>query len=1165
MPTDTATATWLDSFLAHPVAAAVADGLARGRSVNVRGARGSSAALLAGAAAIARNDRVLLVVAHLDEADDALDDLGCFEGLHAERFGALEVLPGSETVNLERLAERMDAVRRLSETPSAGRPEVLVAPIQALMQAVPGTRAVAAMSLSVSPGDQLSPGTLLGWLDNAGYARVDAIDQPGDYAVRGGLVEVYPIGATLENPKGEPLTPAPVRVDFFGDEVDTMTTVDPNATLGNAGVKVGRLGLVGGSAEELQLAIGRETAPGESGQSDGGRCLVDLLPDGMPAVLHETAELSEQSKGYYERLTNPAGIFAPAEVFKRLVARPAAELSSFATGSAKGKALDLNASALPAFPRDAEAAVEELVDLAREHESTTVLCGTEAEQAQLETLLRDQRERHYEAEPPEIRTVIQRLHHGFLLASADGLPTAVVTFHELFHRHGLSRRVRRVFSGTSSDADAFLDLDVGDAVVHVDHGIAQFTGITTLRRKVEGQMRPTEYLTLEFAAGATLQVPVGQIDLIQKYVGGFEGKPPLSTLGGKKWKNQKEAAGHAVKDLARELLQVQAARKTEPGIAYPPDGPDHAAFAASFPFEETPDQLEAIAATQRDMEGPQPMDRLICGDVGFGKTEVALRAAFKAAHAGKQVAVLVPTTVLAEQHARTFSERLAPFGFRVEALNRFKTGKEARVVLKALQAGEVNVIIGTHRLLSADVNFHDLGLVVIDEEQKFGVEHKHRLLALRLTADVLTMTATPIPRTLHMSMVGLRDISSLTTPPADRRAVVTEVVPHRTDRTGAALQRELARGGQAYVVHNRINGLHRVAADVQADVPDAEVTIGHGQMGAHELEAVMMKFIRGDADVLVSTTIIESGIDVPNANTMIIHDADRFGLAELHQLRGRVGRSSKRAYCYLLLPPGRVVSEVAQKRLRAIEDYAVLGAGFKIAMRDLEIRGAGDLLGGEQSGHIAAVGYELYCVMLDQETRRLNHQPVVDVARCHLELPAAGNLPKRYIPAAKHRMEAYRRLTRVNSLPELDRVVDELKEAYGPPPAAAEEFIALVEIRLGSAQRGITRVKLSGPDLIFSTDASRARSVQAAFVDAPGRVTVLDEKDVFYRPPASYLEEVPTLLAVLRKLLVTPLRGKQRRGRPVSMVRAHAGRRATSLRPARSARRVAPPPRGGSG
>ncbi|BAM04491.1 transcription-repair coupling factor [Phycisphaera mikurensis] len=1123
MPTDTATATWLDSFLAHPVAAAVADGLARGKSVNVRGARGSSAALLAGAAACERGDRVLLVVAHLDEADDALDDLGCFEGLHAERFGALEVLPGSESVNLERLAERMDVVRRLAESPSAGRPEVLVAPIQALMQAVPGSEAVAAMSLSVSPGDTLSPGTLLGWLDNAGYARVDAIDQPGDYAVRGGLVEVYPIGATLEDPGARPLPQAPVRIDFFGDEVDTLTTVDPDATLGNAGVKVGRLGLVGGSAEELQKGAADE----------GGRCLVDLLPAGLPAVLHETAELSEQSKGYFERLTNPAGIFAPAEVFKRLVARPAAELSSFATGSAGGGALDLGASALPAFPRDAEAAVEELVDLAKEHASTTVLCGTEAEQAQLETLLRDQRQRQDEAEPPEIATAVQRLHHGFLLASPDGPPAAVVTFHELFHRHGLSRRVRRVFSGTSSDADAFLDLDVGDAVVHVDHGIAQFTGITTLRRKVggpsEGQLRPTEYLTLEFAGGATLQVPVGQIDLIQKYVGGFEGKPPLSTLGGKKWRNQKEAAGDAVKDLARELLQVQAARRTEPGIAYPPDGPDHAAFAASFPFEETPDQLEAIAATQRDMEGPQPMDRLICGDVGFGKTEIALRAAFKAAHSGKQVAVLVPTTVLAEQHARTFTQRLKPFGFRVEALNRFKTGKEARVVLKALQAGEVRVIIGTHRLLSADVNFHDLGLVVIDEEQKFGVEHKHRLLALRLTADVLTMTATPIPRTLHMSMVGLRDISSLTTPPAGRRAVVTEVVPHRTDRTGAALQRELARGGQAYVVHNRINGLHRVAADVKADVPDAEVAIGHGQMGAHELEAVMMRFIRGEADVLVSTTIIESGIDVPNANTMIIHDADRFGLAELHQLRGRVGRSSKRAYCYLLLPPGRTVSEVAQKRLRAIEDYAVLGAGFKIAMRDLEIRGAGDLLGGEQSGHIAAVGYELYCVMLDQETRRLNHQPVVDVARCHLELPAAGNLPKRYIPAAKHRMEAYRRLTRVDSLPELDRVVDELKEAYGPPPAAAEEFIALVEIRLGAAQRGITRVKLSGPDLIFSTDPSRARSVQAAFVDAPGRVTVLDQKEVFYRPPAAYLEEVPTLLAVLRKLLVTPLRGEQPR------------------------------------
>lgn len=1122
----TATRTWLDSFLQSPAVVAAAESLVRQRSVSLRGARGSTGPLLAGAVARAVGERVLLVVAHLDEADDALDDLAAFGDVHAERFGALEVLPGSETVNLERLAERMDVVRKLGEAPLARRAEVLVAPIQALMQSVPGGDAMKAISLSIEPGDSLSPGKLLGWLDKAGYTRIDAIDQPGDYAVRGGLVEVFLIGATLEDRKGRPVSAPAVRVDFFGDEVDALTTFDPSRGRGDAGATVGRLRLVGGSAEELQ----------HGASQSGGRCLVDLLSSTTPVVLHEISELSEQGRGYYERLTDPAGILAPTDVFKRLAARPVAELASFGAGSTGNQVVDLAASALPAFPRDAETAVNELVDLARELGRATVLCGTEAEQAQFETLLRNRSEAAAGEAPageeaaaedaPDIEAGVQRLHHGFVLGEGDGRGHAVVTFHELFHRHGLSRRVRRVFSGTSSDADAFLDLDIGDAVVHVDHGVAKFTGITTLRRRVEGQLRPTEYLTLEFAAGATLQVPVGQIDLVQKYVGGFEGKPPLSTLGGKKWKNQKEAAGHAVKDLARELLQVQAARKTDPGIAYPPDGPDHAAFEASFPFDETPDQLEAIAATRRDMERPQPMDRLICGDVGFGKTEVALRAAFKAVHAGKQVAVLVPTTVLAEQHARTFTSRFSPFGFRVEALNRFKTTREARVILKALQAGEVDIVIGTHRLLSADVNFHDLGLVVIDEEQKFGVEHKHRLLALRLTADVLTMTATPIPRTLHMSMVGLRDISSLTTPPADRRAVVTEVVPHRTDRIGQALQRERARGGQTYVVHNRINGLHRVAADVKADLPDAEVTIGHGQMGAQELETVMLKFIGGEADVLVSTTIIESGIDVPNANTIVIHDADRFGLAELHQLRGRVGRSSKRAYCYLLLPAGRTVSEVAQKRLRAIEDYAVLGAGFKIAMRDLEIRGAGDLLGGEQSGHIAAVGYELYCVMLDQETRRLNDQPVVDVARCHLELPAAGNLPKRYIPAAKHRMEAYRRLTRVNSLPELDEVVAELTEAYGPPPPAAEEFIALVEIRLGAAQRGITRVKLAGPDLMFATTPSRARSVQAAFVDAPGRVTLVDDKDVFYRPPAAYLEEVPTLLAVLRKLLVTPLRSQ---------------------------------------
>ena len=580
--------------------------------------------------------------------------------------------------------------------------------------------------------------------------------------------------------------------------------------------------------------------------------------------------------------------------------------------------------------------------------------------------------------------------------------------------------------------------------------------------------------------------------------------------------------------MAAELLRVQAARTTQPGIRYPSDTKWQREFEAEFPYEETEDQLAAIHAIKRDMTGDRPMDRLICGDVGFGKTEVAIRAAFKAVEYGRQVAVLVPTTVLAEQHERTFRGRMADYPFRIESLSRFKTAKEARKILKEVAAGRVDVVIGTHRLLSKDVRFADLGLVIIDEEQRFGVEHKNRLLEFRLTADVLTLTATPIPRTLHMSMIGLRDISSLSTPPVDRRAIVTEVVPYEERRIQQAIIRELNRDGQVFFVHNRVHNIESIADDIQRLVPHAKIVIGHGQMPPKELEAVMLQFMRREADVLVSTTIIESGIDIPTANTMIINRANHFGLAELHQLRGRVGRYKHRAYCYLLLPPDKTVSEVAAKRLQAIESYSMLGAGFKIAMRDLEIRGAGNLLGSEQSGHIAAVGYEMYCLLLEQETKHLQHQPIIEPAKTHLELGVAGSLPKRYIPSDKHRMDAYRRLSRAATLAEYDGVIADLTDAYGDPPDKASVLLDLTEIRIAASTHGVDRLRLEGPDLIFTCrdrrNTSNLQQLADLFGKAPGRATVLDEQTLYFRPPAAYLQNKPTLLAVLRKLLVRPLR-----------------------------------------
>jgi transcription-repair coupling factor (superfamily II helicase) len=655
--------------------------------------------------------------------------------------------------------------------------------------------------------------------------------------------------------------------------------------------------------------------------------------------------------------------------------------------------------------------------------------------------------------------------------------------------------------------------------VHRDHGIARFVGLTT----IDSQKEPgEEFLTLEFARNAKLHVPASKIELVQKYIGSFRGSPELSTLGGKAWKRQKDQVAEAVRDLAGEMLRIQAARESMPGIRYPADTPWQTEFEAEFPYEKTEDQLAAVTAVKRDMTNPRPMDRLICGDVGFGKTEVAIRGAFKAVEFGKQVAVLVPTTVLAEQHERTFKERFADYPFRVESISRFKTDKEAREMLEALRKGQIDIIIGTHRLLSKDVKFADLGLVIIDEEQRFGVEHKHKLLAFRATADVLTLSATPIPRTLHMSLLGLRDISSLSTAPMDRRAIVTEVISGNKKRIKQAIERELAREGQVFFVHNRVNNIDDIAAQVQKLVPQARVIIGHGQMPARQLEKVMLTFMRGQADILVCTTIIESGIDIPRANTMFINNAHHFGLSELHQLRGRVGRYKHRAYCYLVLPRDRVISEVAMKRLAAIENFSMLGAGFKIALRDLEIRGAGNLLGAEQSGHIAAVGYEMYCQLLEHAVADLKHQRPIEAFRTTIDLGIAGSLPKGYIPSDVRRMDAYRRINRANDLDTLERVEQDLVSAYGELPRKARTLLHLAEIQVAATLLGIHSIARHEQDIIFKT--RRPADLERSMSGARGSLRLVGQPDanglteVYFRPPANYLDE-DTLLSVLRKRL----------------------------------------------
>ncbi len=1077
-------------------------------AIRSHGSRGSSATLTAGALSLKLGRLVVLVVAHLDEAYDALDDLALFadagRALDACRFGALEVLPGESNVSLELLAERLAVVGRLVE---GDVPDVIVAPVQALMQAVPEPGALKSFSKVMRTDDDLPPGGLMDWLVAAGYQRQDVIEQPGDFASRGGILDIYPPAGSTGDGDDQPL--GPIRLDYFGDQIESIHRINLD-TMGSADqIKSARI--IGASTDQIQT-------------DDRTVNLIDLLPDDAVFMMHEVMELSEQARGYYERLTNATGVYAPRTVFSKITARPHIECNQYSAGATQDGTIVLPVGQLVTFDEDAKGAIIQLGELAMTNgQRVVVLCQKPAERERLTELIHE----HAPNAIDQLELIVGYLHRGFTWKFSKGDPGGtsggasggtlhMVPHHELFHRFHVRRRTQRITGGAQA-SDAFLDLGVGDYVVHVDHGIAQFTGIKTMRRSGMSQ----EYLTLSFAQSAVLHVPATQIDLVQKYIGGFEGRPPLSILGGKKWNKQKQQVAEAVKDLAAELLRVQAARQIQPGVRYPDDTAWQREFEAEFPYDETEDQLAAIAAIKQDMGVDQPMDRLICGDVGFGKTEVAIRAAFKAIEFGKQVAVLVPTTVLAEQHGRTFAQRMADYPFKVAALSRFKTGAEQTKILKELAEGRIDIVIGTHRLLSKDVTFADLGLVIIDEEQRFGVEHKNRLLRFRLTAEVLTLTATPIPRTLHMSMIGLRDISSLSTPPADRRAIVTEVVPYDRKRVKQAIIRELNRDGQVYFVHNRVHNIQSVADDIQQLVPDARIIIGHGQMPARELERVMLAFMRREVDVLVSTTIIESGIDNPTANTMFINRADQFGLADLHQLRGRVGRYKHRAYCYLLLPEDRPLTDVAARRLKAIEQYSMLGAGFKIAMRDLEIRGAGNLLGAEQSGHIAAVGYEMYCTLLEHQAKRLRHEPIIEPAKTHLELPIVGSLPKRYIPSDKHRMDAYRRISRAATLDELEEVVQSIKDAYGKPPKQAQTLIDLTEVRVAASTLGTDTLKLEGPDLIFTT--RDPRKLEAIFTNAPGRVSVLDEKTLYYRPPSNYLSPPETLLAVLRKLLVRPV------------------------------------------
>ncbi len=1024
----------------------------------------------------------------------------------------------------------------------SGRARVLVASVAALLQHTLDPEEVPAQPARLRVGARIHRDELLHQLLALGYDPVLEVAGRGEFARRGGLVDIFPSAA-----------PLPIRVELFGDEIDSMRVFDPtdqrslraieevvllpaseflvpHGGVAEIRARVARLpGRLSGhlserlAADLTRFEEGVRAGTGDLGAHSGhvhdvaaaARALetgdaaevwaavlcpatgLDHLTPGTLLVLDEPGDIAESAQFLWrqaqERRTElvasgdlpehwPEAYLGQREWKGRLLGGRTMELtweSEAATpaggGTPMGDLFGWREPALP--PARTERLAQTVVGWTGEGDRV-VLASDQA--PRLADLLSEQGlptavvDRLAEAPAPGTRTLIGRSLNGGFAGGPDGL--ALVTDRELFGSVRVRRpkALRRVVP-----RDILERLTSGDLVVHVDHGIARYERM--LRRGAEGEER--DYLELSFAGTDKIFLPVEQINRISRYSGGEN--PALSKLGGADWLRTKQRVKRAVTDLAKELLEIYAARAAAPGFAYPPDTPWQQELEASFPYEETLDQLRATAEVKLDMEAGRPMDRLVVGDVGYGKTEVALRGVFKAIQGGKQVAVLVPTTVLAAQHHQTFGQRLAAFPITVRLLSRYVPEKEQAATIAGLAAGSVDLVIGTHRLLSKDVRFRDLGMVIVDEEQRFGVAAKERLKKLRREVDVLTLSATPIPRTLNLALAGVRDLSLIETPPEDRLPIQTRVAEASTGLVRDAILRELDRGGQVFFVHNRIETIEAQAEQLRQLLPGVRITVGHGQMPEGRLEKVMLAFAGGATDVLVCTTIIESGLDIPNANTIVIDRADTLGLAQLYQLRGRVGRSSRRAYAYLLYRRRERLSDVARKRLQAIFNASELGAGFQIALSDLEIRGAGNILGAEQHGHVAAVGFDLYTRLLaeaveEQKAEFEGRPPVVERPGAVVDLPVDAHLPDSYVPETAQKLELYRRLGRVRSAGELAAFRQELADRFGPPPLPVLRLLEVVELRTAAENAGIASISREEGELVVRLGTlSRAAAIRA--------------------------------------------------------------------------------------
>jgi transcription-repair coupling factor (superfamily II helicase) len=1078
---------------------------------------------------------------------------------------ARDVLPFQNlSPHSELQEERATALWKIA----TGAASIVVSPVAATAIRLRSGDYYSDLARTVRRGESFDLEALLAHLNTVGYTPADVVEMPGQYAVRGGILDVY-----------SPEADRPLRIEFFGDEADSIRKFDPASQRSSTPVDEALLlpltetpvseHLLGaihtrlsgkrivGNQEIVEAAVrsgGVNVFPGWEfytpvAGADG--TLFDLIPRAS-VLLDEPDQINQEFDRFWTRvheahersgvgnLVRPEDLYLPPDAWwQKTGALPGADIEHLGitrTFSDEGNSVTFLTQPSPRFHGAVPAMLEAVQKLNREGKRVLFAVPNIGEVERLADVFTEynvsfrlgSRTRGGESYADEtsyfagevLTTTLATAYipDGVLLPQAN---LAIFGSRDLFDEsETVASRPQRSKSKVSAFLSDFRDLQVGDYVVHVEHGIGQYQGL----KEINHGDGPAEFMLLEFAEAARLYVPLTRLDLVQKYRSSEGAKPALSHLGTQAWSKTKSRVRKAMKDMADELLKLYAERKTAVGHPFPPGNEWFREFEDAFEFSETEDQAQAITDVMHDMESSQPMDRLLCGDVGYGKTEVAMRAAFKAISDNKQVAVLAPTTVLAFQHFETFKQRFAPFPVAIEMISRFRNAKQQKEILQKTEAGKIDVLIGTHRILSKDIKFSDLGLLIVDEEQRFGVRHKERIKQMRKQVDVLTMSATPIPRTLHMSLVGLRDMSVIETPPKDRMAIQTVVASWDEKLIQSAIEQELERGGQVYFVHNRVDSIWEIAAKIQGLVPPARIIVGHGQMSEGELEKVMLKFMHHEADVLVSTTIIENGLDIPLCNTILINRADRLGLSELYQLRGRVGRSSRRAYAYLMLPPEIELTPIARRRLAALKEFSDLGAGFKIAALDLELRGAGNMLGGEQSGHIEAIGFELYTQMLERAVREMKGEAAPDEAETQLNLGLNIRIPADYVPEENQRLQMYKRVARVETESQLSDVGLELKDRYGPPPPAVRNLLDYASLKLLCMKVGVNAIerKRDFVTLKFQQNAAVDPDQLARFVSAQRGAQFTPDGMLKFVLKATAAEEVlRALRTVLEQLAST--------------------------------------------